>query len=134
MEDEVNSILLTFNVIVANEYSIPYISSIGEVFVPEPVWRNLMVSRDTDLWFKGQYASKRLSINRDPCDLGSLSAPKRVVFLAKTLSQSCFKYSNCFFFFSSKSLLLSLLLCLGLGGFPYLLGSLLNVVGLCCLF
>lgn len=133
MEDEVNSILLTFNVIVANEYSIPYISSVGEVFVPEPVWRNLMVSRDTDLWSKGQYASKRLSINRDPCDLGSLSAPKRVVFLAKTLSQSCFKYSNCFFFFfSSKSLLLSLLLCLG--GFPYLLGSLLNVVGLCCLF
>jgi len=65
MEDEVNSILLTFNV---NEYSIPYISSIREVFAPEPVWRNLMVSIALGyrLWSKGQSASKRLSINRDP--------------------------------------------------------------------
>ena len=60
--------------------------------------------------------------------------PKRVVFLARILFQSCWRYSNFFFFFSlCKSHLPSFLSCLRLYCFPHLLSSMLNIMDLCFL-
>ena len=58
---------------------------------------------------------------------------KRIMFLANTLFQSCFRYSIHSFFFC-KSLLFSFFSYLSLGYLSHLLNSMLNTVGLYHLF
>jgi len=68
--------------------------------------------------------------------LGTFSALQKGGVLCQYFVPELLKilYPFSFFFLFYKPLLFSFLPCLGLGHLPYLLSSILNMVGLCCLF